>query len=337
MLLAVLSGFLFASLLPLIGRQLKGRLSLLFAVLPVILFAWFSSFIPEISAGKNQTYHTEWIPSLGLNLDFKLDGLSLLFALLITGIGSLVFIYAASYLKGHPYLDRFFGYLTLFMAAMLGLVLSDNLLLLFIFWELTSISSFFLIGFNQHSQASRKSALMALAVTGGGGFLLMAGIVMMGSISGTYSIDRIIQLAIPFQSHPLYALILFFVFAGAFTKSAQFPFHFWLPGAMKAPTPVSAYLHSATMVKVGIYLLARLSPVLGGHIYWNTTLMIVGGITMLYAAFHSIFRTDLKGILAYSTIAALGILVFLIGMGTEEALLAAAVLQSEFFFNNGCY
>lgn len=271
------------------------------------------------------SYHAEWIPSLGLNLDFKLDGLSLLFVLLITGIGTLVFIYASSYLKGHPYLDRFFGYLMLFMAAMLGLVLSDNLLLLFIFWELTSISSFFLIGFNQHSQASRKSALMALAVTGGGGFLLMAGLVMMGTISGTYSIERIIQLAIPFQTHPLYGLILFFVFAGAFTKSAQFPFHFWLPGAMKAPTPVSAYLHSATMVKVGIYLLARLTPVLGGHSYWTYTLMIVGGVTMLYAAFHAIFRTDLKGILAYSTIAALGILVFLIGIGTEEALLAAAV------------
>jgi len=211
------------------------------------------------------------------------------------------------------------------MASMLGLVLSDNLLLLFVFWELTAVSSFFLIGFNNDNEESRKSSLLAWAITGGGGFFLMAGFILIGSITGTYSIQEMLSSADLLKTNTLYGLILCLVFAGAFTKSAQFPFHFWLPGAMKAPTPVSAYLHSATMVKAGIYLLARFTPVLGGHPFWNNTLMIVGGITMLYAAFHSIFRIDLKGILAYSTIAALGILVFLLGIGTHEAFIAAAV------------
>jgi multicomponent Na+:H+ antiporter subunit A len=213
----------------------------------------------------------------------------------------------------------------MFMAAMLGVVLSDNLLLLFIFWELTSITSFFLIGFNNDKKESRKSAMTALSITGGGGFLLMAGLVLLGHIGGSYSIDELSLFDYTIKQHSLYWLVLFFVFAGAFTKSAQFPFHFWLPGAMKAPTPVSGYLHSATMVKAGVYLLARLTPVLGSHDYWNYTLMIVGGITMLYSAYHSIYRTDLKGVLAYSTISALGILVFLIGIGSDHALMAVSV------------
>src|SRR5690606_5196858 len=225
-------------------------------------------------------------------LDFHLDGLSLLFSLLITGIGSLVFLYASAYLKGHRYLDRFFAYLSLFMAATLGLVLSDNVLLLLTFVGLTRFSSFFLIGFNNDHAASRRSALIALGITAGGGFLLMAGLILMGHLSGSYSIQEMLGTNEYLKTHALYGLILILVFAGAFTKSAQFPFHFWLPGAMKAPTPVSAYLHSATMVKAGVYLLARLSPVLGGTDYWMYTLMIVGGFTMLYSAFHSIFRTE---------------------------------------------
>jgi multicomponent Na+:H+ antiporter subunit A len=167
--------------------------------------------------------------------------------------------------------------------------------------------------------------MLALAITGGGGFLLLAAFVLLGMIHGDYSIQSMLQSNSLLKSNNLYGWILFFLFAGSFTKSAQFPFHFWLPGAMKAPTPVSAYLHSATMVKAGIYLLARFTPVLGQHEYWNSTLLIVGGITMLYAAFHSLFRTDLKAILAYSTIAALGMLVFLLGIGTEQAFIAAAV------------
>lgn len=325
MLVAVLIGFIVSVLFIPFGRYLKGRLSVSVSLLPLGLFAYFSSFIPTVSAGRDIDFHYPWVPSLGINFDFHVDGLSLLFSLLITGIGTLVFLYASAYLKGHPYLDRFYGYLSLFMAAMLGLVLADNVLLLFIFWELTSISSFFLIGFNNDQAASRKSSLLALGVTGGGGFLLMAGLILMGHLSGSYSMQEMLGSHEFLKTHSLYPAILVLVFAGAFTKSAQFPFHFWLPGAMKAPTPVSAYLHSATMVKAGVYLLARLFPILGGTDLWMYPLIVVGGITMLYGAFHAIFRTDLKAILAYSTIAALGVLVFLIGIGTPQSLLAATV------------
>lgn len=325
MLLAVLSGLIVALLLVPLGRFFRGRLSILISLLPISLFAYFASFLPGISEGKTYFSNYTWVPSLGINLDFHLDGLSLLFSLLITGVGSLVFLYTSPYLKGHQYLDRFLGYLSIFMAAMLGLVLADNVLLMFVFWELTSISSYFLIGFNNDNAESRKSSLIALSVTGGGGFLLLAGLVIMGHYAGSYSIQGMVSVSSTLKEHMLYGLMLTFIFVGAFTKSAQFPFHFWLPGAMKAPTPVSAYLHSATMVKAGIYLLARMFPVLGGTDYWTYPLLIIGGITMLYAAIHSIFRTDLKGILAYSTISALGILVFLIGIGTVQSLRAAAV------------
>lgn len=325
MLLAVISGLLFSISIVFFGKQLKAKWSPLLLVLPPLLFAYFASFIPFISSGNIQLQHINWVPSLGVNFDFKLDGLSLLFALMITGIGTAIFIYALKYLKGHPYLDRFFGYLFLFMSAMLGVVLSDNILLLFIFWELTSISSFFLIGFNNDNADSRKSALTALGITGLGGFFLLASLILLGNITGTYSISELIQSRELILAHPLYPLVIGLLFIGAFTKSAQFPFHFWLPGAMKAPTPVSAYLHSATMVKAGIYLLARFSPILGGTDYWNYTLIIVGGITMLYASIHSLFRIDLKGVLAYSTISALGILTFLIGLGTKEAMIAVSV------------
>ncbi|WP_143961440.1 putative monovalent cation/H+ antiporter subunit A [Litoribacter populi] len=325
MLLSVLSGFLLAACLPLVGKLLKGKLSILLSALPVILFVYFLSFIPGIANGESYHFNYNWVPQLGINFDFHLDGLSLLFTLLITGIGSLVFIYTSSYLKGHIYLDRFYGYLAMFMSSMLGLVLSDNIITLFIFWELTSISSFFLIGFNNDNESSRKSSLLALGITGFGGLFLLAGMIMLGFVTGSYSIVELMEQTDLIHNHPYFVLILVMVFMGAFTKSAQFPFHFWLPGAMKAPTPVSTYLHSATMVKAGIYLLARFTPVLGNHEYWNTTLIIVGGITMLYAAIHAVFRLDLKGILAYSTISALGVLVFLIGLGTDEALLAASV------------
>ncbi len=325
MLIAVLSGFIISLLLVPFGRFVKGRLSALISLLPIVLFAYFTSYIPAISAGNNISVSYDWVPSLGVNLDFHLDGLSMLFSLLITGIGALVFLYASSYLKGHPYIDRFYGYLSMFMAAMLGLVLSDNILLLFVFWELTSISSFFLIGFNTDNASSRRSALVALTITGGGGFLLLAALVTMARYSGSFSIQDMISQSELLKNHVLYGWMVAFLFAGAFTKSAQFPFHFWLPGAMKAPTPVSAYLHSATMVKAGVYILARMFPVLGGTDYWTYPLIIIGGLTMLYAAFHALFRTDLKSVLAYSTIAALGILVFLIGIGTPQSLMAASV------------
>ncbi len=325
MLIAILVGFIFSMFLVVAGKFFRGKPAILSALIPLGLFAYFAQFIGQVSEGGVIIQSYNWVPSFGVNLGFTLDGLSLLFSLMITGIGFLVFVYTSSYLKEHQYLDRFYGYLSMFMAAMLGLVLSDNMISLFIFWELTSISSFFLIGFNNSSEASRKSAITALAVTGLGGMSLLAGALVLGSVGGSYSIVELLNSSGEIAASPFYIIIVILMFGAAFTKSAQFPFHFWLPGAMKAPTPVSTYLHSATMVKAGIYLLMRFTPVLGSTEFWNSTLLIVGAVTMVYAAIHTLFRRDLKGILAYSTIAALGILVFLIGQGTEAALLAAAL------------
>ncbi|WP_339611465.1 putative monovalent cation/H+ antiporter subunit A [uncultured Planktosalinus sp.] len=325
MLTAILTGFIFSLFLVVAGKFMKRKAAILSALIPLGLFIYFLQFTKQISSGEiiNKTY--EWVPSLGVNLGFTLDGLSLIFALMITGIGFLVFAYTAAYLKGHEYLDRFYGYLGIFMAAMLGVVLSDNIISLFVFWELTSISSFFLIGFNNKEEASRKSAILALSITGIGGLLLLAAVLIAGNVTGTYSISEMLLSKELLADSNHYVIIVLLIFGAAFTKSAQFPFHFWLPGAMKAPTPVSTYLHSATMVKAGVYLLMRFTPALGNTELWNTTLITVGAITMVYAAIHTLFRTDLKGILAYSTIAALGILVFLIGLGTQEALIAASV------------
>ncbi len=325
MILAILSGFIIAAMIPLLSKFIKGKGSILLPFLPLSLFAYFITFLPKIGAGETLDHVYEWVPSFGINLSFHLDGLSMLFALLITGIGTLVFFYTYSYLKGHVYLDRFYGYLSMFMASMLGLVLSDNIITLFIFWELTSISSFFLIGFNNEDPKSRKSALLALSITGMGGLFLLAGMLLLGSAGGSYSFQELLSQAELIKANSDYGWIIALLFLGAFTKSAQFPFHFWLPGAMKAPTPVSTYLHSATMVKAGIYILARFTPLLGSTTEWNTTLIVVGSVTMVYAAVHAVFRLDMKSILAYSTISALGILVFLIGLGTEESLLAAGV------------
>ena len=325
MLLAVLSGFLFAVLLLAIGPWIRGQGARWTALLPLGLFGYLCSSFGDLAAGNVWTESYAWAPSLGMVLSFRLDGLALLFGLLITGIGTLVFLYTSAYLRGDPLLDRFYGYLSMFMAAMLGLVLSDNVISLFVFWELTSITSFFLIGYKHDDPASRRSARLALGITGLGGMLLLAGLLMMAALTDTYSIQAMMASGVKMPEQASYGLILFFVLGGAFTKSAQFPFHYWLPAAMKAPTPVSTYLHSATMVKAGIYVLFRFSPLLGGHWAWHDTLTLVGGFTMLYGAGQALFRTDLKGILAYSTISALGILTFLIGLGTQLALLAAGV------------
>jgi len=325
MLIAILSGFIFSVFLVVAGKFFRGKPAILSAIIPLSLFVYFVGFIKEVSGGGIIRESYDWVPSFGANLGFTLDGLSLLFSLMITGIGFLVFVYTSIYLKGHQYLDRFYGYLSIFMAAMLGLVLSDNMISLFVFWELTSISSFFLIGFNNTSEPSRKSAITALAVTGLGGMSLLAGALILGVVGGTYTISELLNSNQVLADSPYYIPIVIFVFGAAFTKSAQFPFHFWLPGSTLAPTPVSTYLHSAAMVKAGIYLLMRFTPILGNTEFWNSTLLLVGAITMVYAVVHTLFRKDLKGILAYSTISALGILVFLIGQGTGKAMLAAAL------------
>jgi multicomponent K+:H+ antiporter subunit A len=281
------------------------------------------SLAPEVLAGRTLLYQAEWIPAIGLNLNFRLDALALMFAGLITGIGLLVILYAAFYLHHDDPAGKFFGTLMLFMAAMLGIVLSDNLLLLMVFWELTSISSFLLIGYWGGREESRAGARMALAVTGGGGLVMLAGIVVLGQMAGTYDLSAMLARGDEIQAHPMYPVALGLILVGCFTKSAQFPFHFWLPEAMAAPTPVSAYLHSATMVKAGLFLMMRLYPVLGGTPLFENIVATAGLVTMVFAAFVALFKHDLKGLLAYSTISHLGLITFLIGLSSPLSTVAA--------------
>lgn len=322
MLFVVLSGFITALFAPALVRVADRHAGLALATLPAGLFIWFLTLLPEVNQGPIRSVH-DWVPSLGIQLSFWLDGLSLLMALLITGIGTLIFIYAGSYLKGHQDLGRFFVFLLSFMAAMLGLVLSDNLISLFVFWELTSITSFMLIGFSHTDANARRCAMQGLYVTVGGGLVLMAGFIVFASMGGSYELSELLQDGDLIRDHGLYTLALLLILCGAFTKSAQFPFHFWLPNAMAAPTPVSAYLHSATMVKAGIYLLARLNPGFGGTELWTLMLCGAGGITMLMGIFLAARHTGIKKVLAYSTIMALGTLTMLIGIGSETAIIAA--------------
>lgn len=322
--LAVLLIFLLAAVTPWLYQSLRDRTTWLLALLPAGLTCWFASHLPAIAGGETLVQEMVWIPGMDISLTMVLDGLSLLFALLICGIGTFIVLYAGSYLKGHESLPRFLVVLLSFMASMLGLVLADNLITLFVFWELTSITSYLLIGFNHQSEAARKAALQGLIVTVGGGLALLAGMIMLGGIVGTFSIQEILASPLDITEHAMYTGLLICILLGTFTKSAQFPFHFWLPNAMAAPTPVSAYLHSATMVKAGIYLMARLQPELGGTELWFTLLTGFGAFTMLTGAFMAIRSTDLKKLLAYSTVMALGSLTLLLGIGTELAMIGFA-------------
>ena len=300
------------------------RRGLWVAIAPLAVFV---AFILQKFAvlGSPQLGSMDWIPQLGVALSWNLDGLSLLFSLLISGIGGLVTVYACGYLAGHPLRSRFLAFFLLFMAAMLGLVLADNLLLLFIFWELTSISSYLLIGFNHQSESARRKALQALMVTGLGGICLLAGFMLLGLAGGSFELSQLVGNREAIASHSYFLPSLCLVLLGAFTKSAQFPFHFWLPNAMAAPAPVSALLHSATMVKAGIYLMLRTAPIYSESSVWFVALVSFGGFTLLYGATRGLFQNDLKRILAYTTIAALGMLTMLIGIGTNAALKAALI------------
>jgi multicomponent Na+:H+ antiporter subunit A len=302
------------------------------AVWPALVAAML---IGELSAWPlaGRIVEIPWAPSMGLSLSFNPDGLGLLFASLIAAIGALVVLYASSYLEDHPQAARFYASLLAFMGAMLGVALSDNILTLFVFWELTGFTSFLLIGFEHDRADARSAALQALIVTGGGGLALLAAGVLLVDISGTASLSAMAENGAAVTAHPFYPAIAILVLLAAFTKSAQVPFHFWLPGAMAAPTPVSAYLHSATMVKAGVYLIARMTPVLGGTVLWTTLVTAVGATTMLVGAYRSVQETDLKRILAYSTVSALGLMTMLLGVGTEEAIAAALV----YLVAHACY
>jgi multicomponent K+:H+ antiporter subunit A len=277
---------------------------------------------PAIFAGEVLRWRVEWLPALGLSFGFRMDGLAWLFALLITGIGALVVMYAAWYLDPADPAPRFFTFLMLFMGAMLGVVLADNLVLLVVFWELTSLSSFLLIGYWMHREDARDGARMALTITGLGGLCLLAGVLLIGHIVGSVQLDVVLASGDLIRAHPLYETALVLVLLGAFTKSAQFPFHFWLPHAMAAPTPVSAYLHSATMVKAGVFLLARLYPALGDSDPWFWIVSLTGMVTLLIGAYIAIFQHDLKGLLAYSTISHLGLITLLFGLDEPLAVVA---------------
>ena len=321
---------LFVVLIPFMGAGLAawmagfGRLQsawmaggVTLTALLVLLPAAAPSFI-----GETVIQRVPWMPRLGLDLVFRLDGLGLLFVLMILGIGLLIILYARYYLAERDSMGRFYGYLLLFMGSMLGVVLSENLILLLMFWEMTSLSSFLLISYWQHREDARIGARMALTITGLGGLALLGGFVLLGEIAGSYDLSVILASGAAIRAHPLYPPMLVLILVGAFTKSAQFPFHFWLPHAMAAPTPVSAYLHSATLVKAGVFLLARLFPALSGTTEWSVLVIGTGLTTLLVGAYFALFKHDLKGLLAYSTISHLGLITLLFGIGTPLAAVA---------------
>jgi multicomponent K+:H+ antiporter subunit A len=301
----------------------RTRAAWLSAIPTVIALGLVLASAPAVFAGEVLTFSLPWLPQLGLDIAFRMDGFAWLFASLVLGIGLLILLYARYYLSAEEAVPRFFASLMLFMGSMTGIVLAGNLLLLVVFWELTSISSFLLIGFWQHDEEARYGARMALVVTGLGGLALLGGVLLLGSIAGSFELGAVLDAAGTVQEHRLYVPMLLLVLLGAFTKSAQFPFHFWLPRAMAAPTPVSAYLHSATMVKAGVFLLGRLYPVLAGTNHWFYIVSIVGMATLLLGAYRAMFAHDLKGLLAFSTVSHLGLITLLFGFNTQMAAVAA--------------
>lgn len=321
LLLAPFGGALLATT---VSRETGKAAGWILAIVPAALFAALLSTVPEVAAGRPVRISLDWVPSLDIRLAFLIDGLGLVFALAITGIGAFIILYSGSYLEGHPHRGRFLAFMLLFMGAMLGLVLSDSLVGLFVFWELTSVTSFLLIGFDHEREAARRGAIQALVVTGLGGLALMAGGVLLHSIAGTWIISELAGSDQLRQAGQFYPWVLGFIVVAAFTKSAQWPFHFWLPNAMEAPTPVSAYLHSATMVQAGVYLLARMSPLLAGTPQWQVLLCSFGAVTLLWGGLIALRQTDLKQILAQTTIASLGFSVLLLGLGGETAAMAVA-------------
>lgn len=321
----------FIAILPFLGALVPGIMiragrnaCASFTAVPTLLaLVLLGTQVPAVMRGEVVSTTIEWLPQLGLSASFFLDGLGLLFAGMILGVGLLIILYARFYLSGDDPMGQFYTYLLLFQGAMLGIVLSDNILLLLIFWELTSLSSFLLIGYWKHLPEGRQGARMALTVTGAGGLAMIGGMLILGNIVGSYNLTDILAQGDVIKASEWYMPALILILIGAFTKSAQFPFHFWLPHAMAAPTPVSAYLHSATMVKAGVFLMARMWPVLAGTDPWFYIVATTGLITMVLGAVIALFKDDLKGLLAFSTVSHLGLLTMLLGFGTKAAAIAA--------------
>ena len=324
-LIIVLISFSGALLSPFLFKLFPKKAGLLLTAIPLFLFSWATIKMWSIVEGAVFQETITWVESFGLDLIFRLDGLSIFFLMLITGFGVFIHVYAHSYLSDDKNRPRFFVFLSLFMGAMVGLVMSGSLLLMFVFWELTSLSSYLLIGYYHDKEKSRDSALQAMIVTVMGGLFMLAGVILIGQEAGTFRFDELMNNPDLILQSSKADIILILFAIGAFTKSAQFPFHFWLPNAMEAPAPVSAFLHSTTMVKAGIFLLARISPIFNDLPLWHTLLPIVGGFTMVYGSFKAIMHTDLKKILAYTTVSALGIMVMLLGIGTTVATQGAMI------------
>jgi len=302
----------------------SGRtLSVMLALACVIAFAAGLSLIDEVGEGLAPSLAVDWLPALDVSLAFRIDGLALLFVLLVSGIGALIFVYTSAYFKGDPRLARLQWQLGAFTVAMLGLVTADDVISLFVFWELTTVTSFLLVGFDHENAKARRAALQALLVTGMGGLALLAGLLLLADVAGSTRLSEIVAAGAVPADDPRLPWILALVLLGAFTKSAQFPFHFWLPGAMSAPSPVSAFLHSATMVKAGIYLMARLQPSLGESEAWFYTLTIAGAITAVWASLMALRQSDIKLMLAWTTVMALGTLTLFLGSTERIAVLAA--------------
>ena len=318
----VLLPFAAAFLMPLLYKMLRTKLGWVATLVPLSLFVSFLSLLPRVNAGEQIATSVAWIPWLGVDLAVRLDGLSLLFVLLISGIGTAVMIYSIFYLHHHERLGNFYTFIMLFMGAMLGVCTSTNLVCMYLFWELTSVSSFLLIGFWYEKDNPRLGAQKALLLTMGGGFCILAAILLMQNVAGSLNIDDLLAASDVLHASPLYPIIVVLLLIGAFVKSAQVPLHIWLPTAMEAPTPISCYLHSATMVKAGIYLIARMTPILGGTILWGGIITVVGLTSLTFGSLMAIRQFDMKGILAYSTISQLGLIISLFGFGTEAAIAA---------------
>lgn len=333
--LAIFIPFLAALVVPLIYKWQPKHVGWFVLIVPIILFIGLVRFVPAIAKGHTESFTISWIPSANIHFTTYLDGLSLIFGLLITGVGSLVILYSIYYLTSREALGHFYVYLLMFMGAMLGVVFSDNMMVLYVFWELTSISSFLLIAFWYYRKQSRYGAQKSMLITVSGGVAMLAGFIMLHAMTGSFSIRENIAMIAEFTDHALFIPAMILVLLGAFTKSAQFPFHIWLPDAMEAPTPVSAYLHSATMVKAGIYLVARFTGIFGGDAIWFYVVSSVGIFTLFWGSFNAVRQTDLKALLAYSTISQLGLVMSLFGLGSaalHEGYSEHAVLYAQATF-----
>lgn len=338
--------FIFAVFVPILYKKFTPRIHTGWFVflVPLLIFTYLITFIPNIANGNSIITSIPWMPSYDINFTTYIDGFSLIFGLLISGIGALVILYSIFYLsKEREALHNFYVYLLMFMGAMLGLVFSDNVFVLYVFWEMTSVSSFLLIAYWFEREKSRYGAQKSMLITIFGGLAMLAGLVIISSASGTYSIREMLLNVDAITSSDLFIPAMILILLGAFTKSAQFPFSIWLPDAMEAPTPISAYLHSATMVKAGIYLVGRLTPIFGGSSVWFWLVTGVGLITLLYGSVNAVRQTDLKALLAYSTISQLGLIMSLLGLGSaamyfglgdETAVYGTAIFAAIFHLVN---